>query len=225
MKDVPNPPRIMLTGGFVSIDDGPYGFPRLLLSIIIGASQTSTLLMAETLRANHADIIGIGRASIADPLLPRRLFRSLPATPDHPASSTAAVAHRKMEPENTHPSQRKPLAPDPPPPWWTPPEVLANASVGTAQWTALLHRRATVGASILDAPVSSSDGAKEMREDWLNPLVSASQHEGALRSVVEFVVRAEVIDQVVWVIKSFVIFSLGVGISLALKQLEKNRYN
>jgi len=223
IKDVPNPPRIMLTGGFVSIYDGSYSFPRLLLSIVIGASQTSTLLMAETLRANHADIIGIGRASIADPLLPRRLFRPDPS-PSHPASSTAPVAHRNMELENRHPSQRKLLAPDPLPPWWTPPEVLANASVSTAQWTALLHRRATVGASILDMPVSSSDGAKEMREDWLIPLVSASQHEGALRSVVEFVVRAEVIDQIVWVIKSVVVFSLGVGISLALKQLEKNHY-
>jgi len=191
VKDVPNPPRIMLTGGF-----------------------TSTLLMAETLRANHADIIGMGRASIADPLLPRRPFRPDPS-PDDPTSPTAAIAHRNVEPENRHPSQRKPLAPDPPPPWWTPPEVLANASVNTAQWTALLHRRATVGASILDMPV----GTKEMREDWLMPLVSASQHEGALRSVVELVVRAEVIDQVIWVIKSFVIFSLGVGISLALKQL------
>src|ERR1700730_14330451 len=102
IKDVPNPPRIMLTGGFVSIDDGPCGFPRLLLNIVIGASQTSTLLMAETLRANHADIIGIGRASIADRLLPRRLFRPLPAAPDYPASSTA---HRNMELENRHPSQ------------------------------------------------------------------------------------------------------------------------
>jgi hypothetical protein len=173
--------------------------------------------MAETLRAHHTDIVGIGRASIADPLLPRRFFQ-----PPFTTSDTASLAaHRKIEPERGHPSHHKILAPDPPAPWWTPPEILANASVGIAQWTALLHRRATLGASILNTPISSSGSIEGMREDWLVSLVDASQHEGALRSVVEFVVRAEVIDQVVWLIKSFMILGLGLGISVVLRWVEK----
>jgi hypothetical protein len=185
----------------------------------ISASQSSTSLMAETLRAHHTDIIGLGRASIADPLLPRRLFHAPASVASDATSSNATAAHRKIEHENGHPSQRKLLAPDPPAPWWTPPDILANASVGTAQWTALLHRRATLGTSILNMPISSPGSTERMREDWLMPLVDASQHEGALRSVAELVVRAEVIDQVVWVIESFMVLGLGLAVSLVLKQL------
>jgi hypothetical protein len=214
VKGMPNPPRIMLTGGFVSIDRRPMWLTVTVPNI--SASQSSTSLMAETLRAHHTDIIGVGRASIADPLLPRRLFHA-PAS--DATSSNATAAHHKVKLENGHPSQRKLLAPDPPAPWWTPPDILANASVGTAQWTALLHRRATLGTSILNMPISSPGSTERMREDWLMPLVDASQHEGALRSVAELVVRAEMIDQVVWVIESFMILGFGLGVSLVLKQL------
>jgi hypothetical protein len=165
--------------------------------------QTSTSLMVETLCAHHADIVGVGRASIADPLLPHRLLRSGPITSTTEAPCTL---HRKF------------LAPDPPAPWWTPPETLANASIALAQWTALLHRRATLGASILRTPISSAEGTEGII-DLVVPLLDASQHEGALWSMMELLMGAEVVAQVVWVTKSFLVFALGIGISLTLRRL------
>lgn len=177
--------------------------------------------MAETVAAHHTDIVGIGRASIADPLLPRRFFSASHST--RQAQENECDSPRIGDKPVLRDQQT--LVPSPSSPWWTPPEILASASVGTAQWTALLHRRAALGVVISSMSSESehpNDPLPLERDDWLLPLTDSSQHEGAFRSVVEFFVKADVLDRIEWLMKYFTVLGLAFAISLVLRRLQNS---
>lgn len=169
--------------------------------------------MAETVHARHAELVGIGRAAIADPLLPRRFLN-----PQHVPSASNSNIQKDID-EDSNPHRERTLVPNPPPAWWTPPEILANASVGTAQWTALLHRRAALGDAIATVSAESDDALLVERDDWLMPLVDASQHEAPLRSVVELFIKADMLDRIIWLIKYFAVLGLSFGIFVVLRRM------
>ncbi|KAF8314970.1 FMN-linked oxidoreductase [Clavulina sp. PMI_390] len=174
VEDMPNAPRIVLTGGF-----------------------TSTDVMVDSVRQNHTQLVSIGRASIADPFIPRRFL-----------SPSSGKVDTSTQPE------AETLAPVPRSAWWSPPDFLINMGIVTMQWTALMHRRAAQGQDMMN---SDAGAIPLVIEDWHIPLTAPSQHAPPFRSLLQGFIKRDQLRNILFVAESLSVFALAVFASFALR--------
>jgi hypothetical protein len=88
-----------------------------------------------SLRASHADLLGIGRPSVAFPNLPRLLLQPSPTQDDGDPLHSSST-------NEDGPLVEFPRLPQEPRPSWSKWMKLINAGIGTAWWVAIMHRLA-----------------------------------------------------------------------------------
>lgn len=127
VRDIPNAPKIMVTGSLVRLHFLPLSLQRLTRC---NAIQRTQELLATTVRSSHAELLGIGRASIPSPSLARDLTDTSPS----------ALASSEPKPTMVYASTLQP-----PEPWWSKHIQLVGATVASAWWMSILQRQAQSG--------------------------------------------------------------------------------